>query len=126
MNASVFDIGRADRYGVREQFLAWWTALPEPVRSPAWPRALAALTVLFLLLAFHQVVSDAVRQGELLRMAAASHSEAVWRCGSLRGLRSREGCLAQLQTPPPGEAAPVARNIATLTGSRADEGRPAR
>src|SRR5437016_2552063 len=87
--------------GVRGQLDAWWAALPEPVRSPAWPWTLAVLAVLFLLLAFHQVVSDAVRQGELLRMAAANQSEAAWRCGALRGLRMRESCLAQMSAPPP-------------------------
>ena len=109
---------RADRRsafaGVREQLDAWWMTLPQPVRSPAWPWALAVLMVLFLLLAFHQVVSDAVRQGELLRMATANHSEAVWRCGSLRGLRMRESCLAQLNAPPQEESAHEARNVATL------------
>ena len=99
---------------VREQLDAWWMTLPQPVRSPAWPWALAVLTVLFLLLAFHQVVSDAVRQGELLRMAAANHSEAVWRCGALRGLRMRESCLAQLNAAPREEPAPEVRNVATL------------
>ena len=78
----------------------WWMRLPEPVRSPAWPYTLASLTVLFLLLAFHQVVRDAVRQGELLRAASASVSQATWRCGALPGLRARENCLAQLNVPP--------------------------
>ena len=109
----------SDRHGglaaARAQLETWWSALPQPVRSPAWPWTLAALMVLFLLLAFHQVVSDAVRQGELLRQAAASHSEAVWRCGALRGLRPRETCLAQLNAPQPAEPVPELRNVATLT-----------
>src|SRR3954469_12796520 len=81
---------------MRDQLDTWWQALPQPIRSPAWPAALATLTVLFLLLAFHQVVSDAVRQGEVLRMAAANRSEAVWRCGTLQAARMRESCRAQV------------------------------
>jgi hypothetical protein len=100
--------------GLRERFDAWWMALPQVLRSPAWPWTLAVLMVLFLLLAFHQVVRDAVRQGELMRMATASHSEAVWRCGALRGLRMRESCLAQLNAAPHEEPAPEVRNVATL------------
>ena len=99
---------------VRAQLDAWWMALPRPVRSRAWPAALAALTVLFLLLAFHQVVSDAVRQGALLRMATANHSEAVRRCGTLRGLQMRENCLARLNAAPPEEPALEVGNVAAL------------
>lgn len=95
------------------QLADWWTALPAVVRSPAWPTTIAALIALFLLLAFHQVVRDAVRQGELLRMSTASHSEAAWRCNALRGLRMRESCLAQMNAAPRAEA-PL-RNTATLT-----------
>ena len=73
---------RIGRPGVRKQAEAWWLQLPEAVRSPAWPLALAVLTVIFLLLAFHQVVRDAVRQGEMLRSAAAIQSEAAWRCSA--------------------------------------------
>ncbi len=82
----------------------WWMALPAAVRSPAWPSTIAALVAVFLLLAFHQVVQDAVHQGELLRMATASHSEAAWRCSALRGVRMRESCLAQMNAPPHDEA----------------------
>jgi hypothetical protein len=91
----------------RRQVEHWWMQLPAPVRSPAWPYTLASLMVLFLLLAFHQVVRDAVRQGELLRATSASMSQATWRCGALPGLRARENCLAQLNVVPQ-EAAPGA------------------
>jgi hypothetical protein len=97
---------------LRRQIEDWWMDLPEAVRSPAWPTAIAALIVVFLLLAFHQVVRDAVRQGELLRMATATHSEAAWRCSSLRGLRMRESCLAQMNAAP-NEETPL-RNTATV------------
>jgi hypothetical protein len=99
--------------GVREQLRAWWMALPAAVRAPAWPTTLAVLVVLFLLLAFHQVVRQAVHQGELLRMATATHSEAVWRCASLRGLRMRESCLQQMNRAPNEEEGAV-QNSATV------------
>jgi hypothetical protein len=105
---------RSGFVAARDQLDAWWQALPQPVRSPAWPSALAALTVLFLLLAFHQVVSDAVRQGEVLRTASANRSEAAWRCGTLQGLRMRESCRAQLNAVPAEEPVAETRNVATL------------
>jgi hypothetical protein len=102
--------------GLFRQIEDWWMALPAAVRSPAWPTAFAALIVVFLLLAFHQVVRGAVHQGELLRMATASHSEAAWRCSALSGLRVRESCLAQLNAPPHDEAA--LQNTATVALTR--------
>lgn len=102
--------------GPFRQLEDWWMALPAAVRSPAWPTTIAALVVLFLLLAFYQVVRDAVHQGELLRMATATHSEAAWRCASLRGLRMRESCLAQMNAPPHDEA--TLQTTATVALSR--------
>jgi hypothetical protein len=66
-----------------------------------WPSALAALVILALLGGFYQVVREAVRQGEALRVAAASRAEAQWRCQSLRRAALRENCLAQLDAPVP-------------------------
>ncbi|HEX6707895.1 MAG TPA: hypothetical protein VF169_24335 [Albitalea sp.] len=79
----------------------WWLELPEILRAPAWRSAFAALVILALLLGFHQVVTQAVRQGELLRMSTATHAQAVWRCNSLSGSRIRERCRAELDNPPP-------------------------
>jgi len=92
----------------------WWNELPDVVRSPAWPRALALLTVIYLLLAFHQVVAQSVRQGELLRMATASHAEAVWRCNAMRGARVKQSCLEQLNKPP-SPVAVLPENTAVVT-----------
>ena len=47
---------------------------------------------------------QAVHQGELLRTATATHSEAVRRCSSLRGLRIRESCLTQMNSAPDDES----------------------
>ena len=98
----------------RHQIKDWWMDLPQAVRSPVWPYALSVLTVVFLLLAFHQVVLGAVHQGELLRMATATHSEGVWRCSSLRGQRMRESCLAQMNAAPHDEA-PLQNTAAVAT-----------
>jgi len=77
----------------------WWYHLPVQLRSPVWPGLLASLAILGLLLAFHQVVSGAVQQGELRHKATAMHSEATWRCNTLRGLRASENCRSQLNAP---------------------------
>jgi len=92
--------------GLRTQIESWWFDLPQPVRARAWPAAFAGLVIVALLLSFHQVVRQSVEQGEILRMSAATRAEAVWRCNALRGARVREGCLEQLNAPPPNQAAP--------------------
>jgi hypothetical protein len=101
---------------------AWWNSLPESLRDPLWPRTLAVLVILALLLGFHQVVREAVRQGEVLRMTTASRAEAVWRCNTLNAQRMRARCLAQLDAPPvsPVDAAAAPPNTAL---SVADLGR---
>lgn len=76
----------------------WWYGLPAGVRSPLWPTLLATLTILGLLLAFHQVVSGAVQQGELRHQASALHSKAIWTCNTLGSLRANQSCLSQLKT----------------------------
>jgi hypothetical protein len=79
---------------------AWWARLPQPLRAPLWPGVLSGLVILALLLGFHQVVRQAVRQGEVLRMTAATRAEAIWRCNTLNATRMRTRCLAQLDAPP--------------------------
>ena len=95
---------------LQEDLHGWWNALPEAVRTPAWPASLAALVILALLLGFHQVVHQSVRQGEVLRMSASTHADATWRCKALASERMRARCLAELnapaahRTPPPNTA----------------------
>ena len=60
---------------------------------PAWPLALL-LVALMLLGVFHQVVRQAVADGDARRSAAALRQEAVWRCNALRERRQRGSCLA--------------------------------
>ena len=70
----------------------------EVMPSPPWTGMLAALASAGLLVAFHQVVDEAVRQGELRRMATATHVEAMWRCNALSGRSpaARQNCLLEL------------------------------
>jgi hypothetical protein len=101
--------------GLREDARSWWHEQPEALRRP-WPMALSSLTILALLASFHQVVSDSVRQGELLRMSTATRAEAVWRCQALRQPKVRDNCLAQLdaQRQPAVASTKPPPNTATL------------
>lgn len=75
---------------------------------------MAALTLLGLLLAFHQVVRSAVRQGEVRREIAALHNAAVFRCNELRGRLVRDNCLKQLEALPADAAALRAQNALAI------------
>ena len=84
----------ADRtYSSIRQLSAWLRAL-------SWPAIAAGLAVLGLSIAFQQVVSGAVRQGELRRAAVVLQSEATWRCNAITSQRARAGCLVQLSAAP--------------------------
>jgi len=85
--------------GLRREMQTWWFNVPQHLRSPAWPTSLALLTIVALLMGFLHVVQMSVKQGELLRMTAATRSEAVWRCNALRNATTRASCLAQLDAP---------------------------
>ena len=78
----------------------WRDALPGAARWPLWPGVLAAAAFFGLLLAFHQVVSGSVQQGELRQKATAMHAEAARRCNALADQRVRESCLLQLNAAP--------------------------
>ena len=54
-----------------------------------------------MLLAFHQVVRDGVRQGELRHLASQAHADAIWHCKYLPDPRSQDDCLAQLAPAAP-------------------------
>lgn len=72
-------------------------ALPAGVRSSVWPKVLGAILILGLLMTFHQVVSGAVQQGELLRKSSALKAEATWRCSTVR---SRDSCMQSFNAAP--------------------------
>ena len=70
---------------------------PIEVMHPGlWSGILATLTSAGLLLAFHQVVDGAVKQGERRREDIATRAEAMWHCNALPGDRNRRDCLAAL------------------------------
>jgi len=73
----------------------WWRQALETLRAPVWPALIAALVGLALLLAFRQVVAEAVEQGDLRRTATAAQVENLWRCNLQRNLVDRERCLSQ-------------------------------
>ena len=93
-----------------QDLVFWWHGLPLGWRSPIWP----GVTAIFgLLLAFHQVVLEAVERGKLQRKATALHAEASWRCNSMLGQEARESCLLQLNQQAHGNPALNANVIAT-------------
>lgn len=87
-----------------------WHRLPAGVRSPGWPVMLATVTLLGLLLTFHQVVRGAVQQSESRHKAQAMHTEVTWRCNLLRDLRESESCLLQLNAADHGDTLLQAQN----------------
>lgn len=89
--------GEAGGFVMLQRAALWWCSLPAGIRSPVWPPLLATLTILGLLLAFHQVVHEAMLQSELRHKASAMHSEAIWRCNTMGSLRANESCLSQLK-----------------------------
>lgn len=72
----------------------------QPLEPRVWPRALAAVVALGLLLGFYFAVRAVEKQGERRRQAVAAHEEASWRCRALMGRQPRADCLAQLNAPP--------------------------
>ena len=83
----------------------WWHALPIGLGSLIWSGLVTTLIILGMLLAFHQVVIDAVQQSELRHQAIALEAEASWRCNTLRGPSAVGSCLAQLKLAAPASAA---------------------
>jgi hypothetical protein len=54
----------------------------DSVHARLWLAVLAGFAIVWLLLAFHDVVSAAVQQGALRRAASAEQAEAAWRLKS--------------------------------------------
>ena len=79
-----------------------WQALPsgrfDPEQHPYLIVFLGAIVTIAMLLAFYQVVCDAVDRGELRRQTMALHAEAAWHCGTLDSRSAGESCLRQLNT----------------------------
>lgn len=65
-------------------------------RSPGWPLIAATLALLGMLLLFHYVVREALRQSESRHKEMALNAEAIWRCNSLQGREMSRTCLLQV------------------------------
>ncbi|WP_298829608.1 hypothetical protein [uncultured Piscinibacter sp.] len=63
--------------------------------------ATVAVAAAGLLVGIGEVAREAVHQGELRRAATARHSQATWRCNTLRSMKQRDACLKELNAPPP-------------------------
>ena len=97
----------------------WWQHFFIALRSPAALIVVATVMSLGLLLALHEVVLGAVRQGELRRMAVAKQAEASWRCGAMQNVSLRDGCRLQLSSPTRADVPLNIQNAAMVaTGAR--------
>ncbi|MFZ3081145.1 hypothetical protein [Rhodoferax ferrireducens] len=106
----VLQHGWVDNITARQRMLRqWWYRLPAGLRSPVWSTILASLIILGLLLAFHQVVHEAVQQGELRHKAYALQAEATWRCKVLPARGASDSCLLQLSASADGRGLPSAQ-----------------
>jgi hypothetical protein len=74
---------------------ARWRDLPARCAAQ-WRVGLALLVLSGLLLAFAQVVREGVRQGDLRRIAVASHADDLWRCNVISQRARRDSCRALL------------------------------
>lgn len=103
--------GWVDNITARQRTLQpWWYRLPAGLRSPVWSTILGSLIILGLLLAFHQVVHEAVQQGELRHKAYALQAEATWRCKVLPARGASDSCLLQLSASANGSGLSNAKN----------------
>ena len=71
--------------------------LAQGLRSPVWLTVLGSLAILGMLLAFHQVVHGAVKQGQLRHKTHALQAGAIGRCLILPGRAASDRCLLQVQ-----------------------------
>lgn len=69
-----------------------WAAL----RSPLLLQMLGVGAVIGLVLIFHAVVTQAVRDSGLRQQARAAQSEAIWRCKLLPSASASQVCLQAL------------------------------
>ena len=86
-------------HGLRGELRRWWLGVPALLRSRHWPFTFCALVIVALLLGFHQVVSSSVKQGEIMRMSAATRDQAITQCRALHLQRMRNRCLEQVDAP---------------------------
>jgi len=73
----------------------WWQRRAFALRPSRGVAILATLALLGLLVAFQQVVHNAVQQGEARRQAEAASNDAHWRCNAARSRSERVDCMVQ-------------------------------
>ncbi len=79
--------------------MSWNAITSRGTVRPGWPAAarwLSALAVVALLAAYVMAVRQVAASGESRRVAVAAHSDAVWRCYSVRGTGERKACMQEL------------------------------
>lgn len=107
------DAAKGGASGPSRRAAPWWRQALTLLRSPVFTAILGALMVLGLLLAFEQVVAQAVTQAEQRRSARDALDAAVWRCKQLRAAGDRGSCLVQVSVvqnlDPPVRQAPAAQ-----------------
>ena len=83
------------------------TVRPGWAATPRWlPVLVSALAVVALLAAYVVAVRQVAASGESRRVAVAAHSDAVWRCYTLRGTGERKACVQELASTEVGLALP--------------------
>jgi hypothetical protein len=94
MNRESRRIFRSDLAGQLPAPQAPW--LLGALRELRLPAILAGLALAALALAFLEVVSGAVEQGQTRRQAQLSQADATWRCNAQRDSLLRSNCRAEL------------------------------
>jgi hypothetical protein len=90
----------------------WWRRGASALRPSLGVGFLAVLALLGLLLAFQQVVHNAVQQGESRRQAEAASNDALWRCNTARSRSERVDCVVQLNATHAVETTPQRATVA--------------
>ncbi|MCM5678462.1 hypothetical protein M8A51_02830 [Schlegelella sp. S2-27] len=72
-----------------------WQGLPPAWRAPRTLYSLGFVLALCLLLAFHQVLTQAVQRAEARQVASANRAGAMTRCTALPDVELRQPCQAR-------------------------------
>lgn len=94
IRSSTHDLGNQD--ALRFNLLRRRPPLLVLLRSQTALVVLGALTIFGLMLAFHQVVLDAVARGESMQQARNLQSQAFWRCDRFSVPAERASCLRRI------------------------------
>ena len=84
-----------DFAALRGQAARWWRGLSAQERYPVWLGAVGMVLIVGMLVAFHQIVSGAVHQGDKRRVATSAQLAATLRCADLPGRVAQDACRGQ-------------------------------